>query len=139
MRFPCSTIRLLSFSLVAGALWSVSVSEVQASCGDYLHVKGEPVAGHVMRQPQEDAEQRPHQMPSPCLNGQCGIPPHTPTPSGTTSDTLQRIEIRVCSILDELVDWTDSRATSSSSPTDENAPATPHLDRLDKPPQFTFV
>lgn len=139
MRLPHSTIRLLDCCLVAGMLWSVSASEALASCGDYLHVKGEPIARHEMPQQHESIGQRSHSLPSPCLNGRCGVPRRTPTPSGTTSETPTRIELRFVSLLDTLVNWREDCALSALVPTDAEIPGSPARDRLDKPPQTTFV
>ncbi|MBD3674676.1 MAG: hypothetical protein HUJ26_14225 [Planctomycetaceae bacterium] len=139
MRRSFSTIRLLCCCLVTGALWSVSLSEADASCGDYLFVKGKPIVRHEMPLEQDTAHQRSPQMPSPCLNGQCGVPPRTPSPSGTTSDVQRRVEVRPCSILETLADCSAERPVAFLNPTDQDAPSIPHPARLEKPPQITFL
>jgi|GEM_PF-1410008 hypothetical protein len=128
------------WSLALALFWCVGTSNADASCGDYLHVKGLPVNEGVTDSDLSEMSHHRPKTPAPCLTGECRSRDQLPEAPATTMDTRIHEQIRLFHGVQELLNNAPaSNSKSSQRPGDDRLPASPHIDSLDKPPQTTFV
>ena len=141
MRFWYSTTGLSNWRLcfTVALICCAGASSADASCGDYLHVKGMPVSLAETDQTKSHLDHQHPVEPTPCASGNCRSRDQLPIDPATSLDSRILEDIRLSHEIHGS--WKDSPTPSPAThrPGDDQPPTSPFIAALDKPPQASFV
>jgi hypothetical protein len=141
MRYWYSTTCSANWRLLftVALICCAKASSADASCGDYLHVKGMPVSLAETDQPQSHLDHQRPVEPTPCANGNCQSRDQLPIDPATTLDSRILEDIRLSHEIHGLGKDSLLPKFATHRLSDDQPPTSPFIAALDKPPQATFV